>query len=183
MGQSGIGKSTLLKLLISIYDIDKGKINFITNDNKKIAVTGSERSMFAYVPQGNFLMSGTIAEAVSFMSDMPLDMEKVKKSCEIACANEFIEHLDNGYNTLLGENGAGLSEGQIQRIAVARAVYSDAPVLLLDESTSALDELTEQRLLNNLRKMTDKTVIIITHRKAVLNICDKIIEFKNTEEL
>lgn len=183
MGHSGIGKSTLLKLLISIYDIDEGKINFITNDNKKIAVTGAERSMFAYVPQGNFLMSGTIAEAVNFMSDMPLDMEKVKKSCEIACADEFIEQLDNGYNTPLGENGSGLSEGQTQRIAVARAIYSDAPVLLLDESTSALDELTEQKLLKNLRKMTNKTVIIITHRKAALKICDKIIEFKNTEEL
>ncbi|MDE6426752.1 MAG: ABC transporter ATP-binding protein/permease [Ruminococcus sp.] len=183
MGQSGIGKSTLLKLLISIYDIDEGKINFIANDNKKIAVTGSERSMFAYVPQGNFLMSGTIAEAVSFMSDMPLDMEKVKKSCEIACADEFIENLDNGYNTPIGENGAGLSEGQIQRLAVARAIYSDAPVLLLDESTSALDELTEQKLLENLRKMTNKTVIIITHRKAALKICDKIIDFDYTEEL
>lgn len=183
MGQSGIGKSTLLKLLISIYDIDEGKINFIANDNKKIAVTGSERSMFAYVPQGNFLMSGTIAEAVSFMSDMPLDMEKVKKSCEIACADEFIEHLDNSYNMPIGENGAGLSEGQIQRLAVARAVYSDAPVLLLDESTSALDELTEQKLLENLRRMTNKTVIIITHRKAALKICDKIIDFDYTEEL
>ncbi|MDE5569187.1 MAG: ABC transporter ATP-binding protein/permease, partial [Ruminococcus sp.] len=183
MGRSGIGKSTLLKLLISIYDIDEGKINFIANDNKKIAVTGAERSMFAYVPQGNFLMSGTIAEAVSFMSDMPLDMEKVKKSCAIACADEFIEQLDNDYNTTIGENGAGLSEGQIQRIAVARAIYSDAPVLLLDESTSALDEMTEQRLLENLRKMTNKTVIIITHRKAALKICDKIIDFNYTEEL
>ena len=177
MGRSGIGKSTMLKLLISIYDINCGEINFVTNDSKKIAVTGSERSMFAYVPQGNFLMSGTIAEAVSFMSDIPLDMERVKKSCEISCADEFIKQLENGYNTLLGENGTGLSEGQTQRIAVARAIYSDAPVLLLDESTSALDELTEQRLLQNLRQMTNKTVIIITHRKAALKICDKIIDF------
>lgn len=177
MGHSGIGKSTMLKLLISIYGIDHGEINFITNNNEKIAVTGSERSMFAYVPQGNFLMSGTITEAVSFMSDMPLDMEKVKKSCEISCADEFIKQLENGYNTLLGENGTGLSEGQTQRIAVARAIYSDSPILLLDESTSALDELTEQRLLKNLRQMTNKTVIIITHRQAALKICDKIIDF------
>ena len=183
MGQSGIGKSTLLKFLISIYNINEGNINFITIDNKRIVITGSVRSMFAYVPQGNFLMSGTIAEAVSFMSDMPLYMEKVKKSCEISCADEFIEKLDNGYHTPLGENGAGLSEGQIQRIAVARAIYSDAPVLLLDESTSALDEMTEQRLLENLRKMTNKTVIIVTHRKAALKICNKIIDFDYTEEL
>ncbi|MDE6678419.1 MAG: ABC transporter ATP-binding protein/permease, partial [Ruminococcus sp.] len=94
MGRSGIGKSTMLKLLISIYDIDEGKIDFITDNNEKFAVTGSERSMFAYVPQGNFLMSGTIAEAVGFMSDMPLDMERVKKSCEIACADIFIEQLE-----------------------------------------------------------------------------------------
>ncbi|MBD5160063.1 MAG: ABC transporter ATP-binding protein [Ruminococcus sp.] len=177
MGRSGIGKSTMLKLLISIYDIDCGGINLVMNDNEKIAVTGSQRAMFAYVPQGNFLMSGTIAEAVSFMSDMPIDMERVKKSCEISCADEFIGQLENSYDTLLGENGTGLSEGQTQRIAVARAIYSDAPVLLLDESTSALDELTEKKLLQNLRQMTDKTVIIITHRKAVLKICDKIIDF------
>lgn len=177
MGRSGIGKSTMLKLLISIYDIDCGGINLVMNDNEKISVTGSQRAMFAYVPQGNFLMSGTIAEAVSFMSDMPLDMERVKKSCEISCADEFIGQLENGYDTLLGENGTGLSEGQTQRIAVARAVYSDAPVLLLDESTSALDELTEKKLLQNLRQMTDKTVIIITHRKVALKICDKIIDF------
>ncbi|MDE6035301.1 MAG: ABC transporter ATP-binding protein/permease [Ruminococcus sp.] len=178
MGRSGIGKSTMLKLLISIYDTVSGEINFVTDDDKKIAVTGSYRSMFAYVPQGNFLMSGTIAEAISFMSDKPSDMERVRKSCEIACADSFIEELENGYNTILGENGTGLSEGQTQRIAVARAIYSDAPVLLLDESTSALDELTEKKLLQNLRRMTDKTVIIITHRKAVLQICDKTIDFE-----
>lgn len=183
MGRSGIGKSTLLKLMLAIYDVDNGSVDFVLNDNHKIPITDSVRSMFAYVPQGNFLMSGTIAKAVSFMSDIPFNMEKVKKSCEIACADEFIEHLDNGYNTPLGENGSGLSDGQIQRLAVARAVYSNAPVLLLDESTSALDELTEQRLLNNLRKMTDKTVIIITHRKAALKICDNIIDFDYTEEL
>ncbi|MDE6834871.1 MAG: ABC transporter ATP-binding protein/permease [Ruminococcus sp.] len=177
MGHSGIGKSTMLKLLISIYDINSGEINFVMHDDEKISVTGSERPVFAYVPQGNFLMSGTIAEAVSFMSDTTPDMEKAEKSCRISCADEFIAQLENGYNTLLGENGTGLSEGQTQRIALARAIYSDAPVLLLDESTSALDELTEKRLLQNLRQMTNKTVIIITHRKAVLEICDKIIDF------
>lgn len=182
-GKSGIGKSTLLKLLISIYDIDSGEINFVANDNKRTAVTANERSMFAYVPQGNFLMSGTIAEAVSFISDDFPDMEKVKKSCEIACADEFIKRLDKGYNTPIGEKGSGLSEGQIQRLAVARAIYSDAPILLLDESTSALDQVTEQKLLENLRMMTNKTVIIVTHRKTTLKICDKIINFDKTEEL
>lgn len=182
-GWSGIGKSTLLKLLISIYDPDKGSIDFVMNDNNLIEITHSFRSMFAYVPQGNFLMSGTITEAISFISDISPDMEKVKKSCKIACADEFIEQLDNGYDTLLGEKGSGLSEGQMQRIAIARAIYSNAPILLLDESTSALDRLTEQKLLKNLREMTNKTVIIVTHRKAAVKICDKIIDFGDTEEL
>ncbi len=182
-GRSGIGKSTLLKLLISIYDIDSGEINFVADDNKKIAVTAAERSMFAYVPQGNFLMSGTIAEAVSFISGALPDMEKVKKSCEIACADEFIKCLDKGCNTPIGEKGCGLSEGQIQRLAVARAIYSGSPVLLLDESTSALDQATEQKLLENLRMMTNKTVIMVTHRKAALKICDRIIDFDKMEEL
>ena len=88
-----------------------------------------------------------------------------------------MSELDNQADTLLGERGKGLSEGQMQRLAIARAVFSDSPVLLLDESTSALDGETEKRLLNNLREMTDKTVIIVTHRPAALTICDRVVEF------
>ena len=103
--------------------------------------------------------------------------ERINRALKIACADEFISELDNGIDTVLGERGTGLSEGQMQRIAIARALYSDAPVLLLDEATSALDEATEKKLLENLRALTDKTVVIVTHRTAALEICDREIEF------
>ena len=94
---------------------------------------------------------------------------------KISCADDFVSELENGIDTILGERGFGLSEGQMQRIAIARAIFADSPILLLDEATSALDEQTEKNLLENLRSMTDKTVIIVTHRPKALEICDKII--------
>ena len=97
----------------------------------------------------------------------------------VACADEFVAALEKGVDTQLGERGCGLSEGQMQRIAIARAVFSERPILILDESTSALDESTEQRLLTNLRRMTDQTVLIITHRPAALGICDREIRMTN----
>ena len=98
-------------------------------------------------------------------------------SIKIACADEFISELDSGIDTVLGERGTGLSEGQMQRIAIARAIFSESPILMLDEATSALDDVTEKKLLENLRALTDKTVIIVTHRPAALEICDKVISF------
>ena len=124
-------------------------------------------------------MSGTVRDIVSFAEkaeDAAAD-EKIDRALKIACADEFISELDNGIDTVLGERGTGLSEGQMQRLAIARALYSDAPVLLLDEATSALDEVTEKKLLENLRALTDKTVVIVTHRAAALEICDREIEF------
>ena len=97
----------------------------------------------------------------------------IQKALQIACADEFVDDID----LMLGEHGSGLSEGQMQRIAIARAIFSDAPILLLDEATSVLDEETERKLLMNLRSLTDKTVIIVTHRKAVLSICDRVMTF------
>ena len=93
----------------------------------------------------------------------------------VACAEEFVAELDQGADTQLGERGTGLSEGQMQRLAIARAIFSGSPILLLDEATSALDEETESRLLHNLRGMTDKTVIIVSHRRAALKFCDRVI--------
>lgn len=134
----------------------------------------SWRQLFAYVPQGNELMNGTIRDVVSFAEpDAAQDEARLKHAPQIACADEFVMYPD----ALLGERGSGLSEGQIQRLAVARAVFSEAPILLLDESTSALDEATEKNLLENLRSLTDKTVLIVTHRKAALAICDKTVAF------
>ncbi len=168
-GQSGCGKSTVLKLLMCMYTPDRGSRTL--NDGE---LTAAWRRLFAYVPQGNVLMSGTIREVVSFAkpSESGND-EKLREALRLACADGFTEDLD----AVLGERGTGLSEGQMQRIAVARALFSDAPVLLLDEATSALDEQTEHGLLKNLKELTDRTVIIITHRRAALSICDRVIGF------
>lgn len=176
-GHSGCGKSTVLKLLMCIYRLDSGE-RYITADGRRQELTPEYHRLFAYVPQGNQLMCGTIRDVVSFADRSGAgDDERINAALRIACADEFVSELDDGADTLLGERGTGLSEGQMQRIAVARAVYSRSPILLLDEATSALDEATEQKLLSNLRSMTDKTVVIVTHRPAALEICDRILEF------
>jgi ATP-binding cassette subfamily B protein len=123
-------------------------------------------------------MSGTVREIVSFADKSgSSDDERINKALKIACADEFISELENGIDTVLGERGTGLSEGQMQRIAIARAIFSGSPILVLDEATSALDDQTEKKLLENLRALTDKTVIIVTHRAAALEICDRKIDF------
>lgn len=175
-GRSGCGKSTILKLLMCLYPLDGGKRYILKKDGTKQELTSGWHRLFAYVPQGNQLMSGTVAEAVTFgCRTGEYDAEKLRYALEIACADEFVHELEGGTDYLLGERGQGLSEGQMQRLAIARAVFSEAPVLLLDEATSALDEETEKRLLQNLKTMTDKTVLIVTHRPAALEICGKVI--------
>ncbi|MBR4628177.1 MAG: ABC transporter ATP-binding protein [Ruminococcus sp.] len=178
MGHSGCGKSTVLKLLMSIYKLDSGE-RYITETDGTVKPLSSEwHRLFAYVPQGNQLMSGTIRDVIAFADKSAAnDSERIGKALTIACADEFISGLENGIDTQLGERGTGLSEGQMQRIAIARAIFSESPILLLDESTSALDELTEKKLLQNLKNMTDKTVVIVTHRTAALAICDRTIDF------
>ena len=172
-GHSGCGKSTVLKLLMCMYPLRSGE-RYITGAEGEIPLDASWRRLFAYVPQGNALMNGTIREIVSFADpDAAHDKYRLHRALEIACADGFVDDLD----AVLGERGSGLSEGQMQRLAIARAVFSDCPILLLDESTSALDELTEQRLLQNLRALTDMTVVIVTHRRAALSICDRVLRF------
>jgi ATP-binding cassette subfamily B protein len=180
-GHSGCGKSTVLKLLMSIYRLDSGE-RYLTDIDGEKMLSAEWHRLFAYVPQGNQLMSGTIREIIAFAdkSDMQND-ERINRALHIACADEFVSELDSGIDTLLGERGTGLSEGQMQRIAIARAIFSDSPILLLDEATSALDADTEKRLLQNLRSMTDKTVVIVTHRPAALEICDRVIDFGNND--
>lgn len=184
MGNSGAGKSTLLKLLLAIYEPEKGTLE-IKTDKESYALTERYRKMFAYVPQGNFLMSGNVTSAIASLDDTnaDVDMDKVKAVAHIACADTFVEKLEHGYDTLIGERGMGISEGQAQRLAIARALYTDAPVLLLDEATSALDEQIEKKVLKNIRELTDKTVIIVSHRKAVLEVCDRcvVLEDKHFE--
>ena len=129
------------------------------------------------MPQGKRLMSGTSRESVAFGEPAAMRQEqRLWRALEVACADGFVRELEHGLDTALGEHGSGLSEGQMQRIAIARAVFSERPVLILDECTSSLDEDTEQKLLTNLRRMTQKTVLIITHRPAALSICDRQVE-------
>lgn len=174
-GISGCGKSTLLKLIMCLYPLDSGK-RYMTicggKGKEKVPLNRRYIRLFSYVPQGNYLMSGTIREIVSFSEEMGND-ELIWRALYIACADEFVRKFPEGMDTLVGEHGAGLSEGQMQRLAIARAIYSDNPILILDESTSALDVETEEKLLLHLRSMTDKTVLIITHRPAILTICDR----------
>ena len=177
-GQSGCGKSTALKLFMCIYPLDAGRRFLHFTDGSERELDAGWRRLFAYVPQGNALMSGTIRQVVSFADpDRSGDDATIWQALKIACADGFTAELENGIDTPLGERGAGLSEGQMQRIAIARAIFSESPVLLLDEATSALDEETETRLLQNLRLMTDRTVVIVTHRPAALSICDRILHF------
>ena len=176
-GHSGCGKSTVLKILMSMYPLDGGTKTILCRDEVEIPLTAEYRRLFAYVPQGNQLMNGTIREIVSFSEAGKVDEARLVQALRIACADEFVQELEKGTETLLGERGTGLSEGQMQRIAIARALYSEAPILLLDESTSALDAKTEENLLSNLKHMTNKTVIIVTHRPAALAICDRILHF------
>lgn len=175
-GHSGCGKSTVLKLLLGMYPPDSGEI---TVDGQPL--TAAWRGLFAYVPQGNALLHGTIRDIISFADPTHAqDEERLGRALRTACAEEFVSGLEQGADTELGERGAGLSEGQTQRLAIARAIFSGRPVLLLDESTSALDAETEEQLLKNLRGLTDRTVIIVTHRPAALAICDRVLRF--TEE-
>ena len=168
-GPSGCGKSTLLKLLMCFYPLDGGER--ILDGADEFPLDSSWRGLFAYVPQGNQLMSGTIRDVLTF-GDGSVPAASIENALDIACASEFVSDLPKGLDTELGERGSGLSEGQIQRLAIARAVLSGHPLLLLDEATSSLDEATEAELLKKLRTLTDRTVVIVTHRLKVLSICD-----------
>ncbi len=184
VGPTGCGKSTLLKLLMCLYPLDSGdRFIALKDEAGKIsarALTAEWQRLFAYVPQGNHLMSGSVREIVAFSDPQAKhDDERVKEALTVACADEFVSELESGVDTILGERGLGISEGQMQRLSIARAIFSGCPILMLDECTSALDEATERRLLDNLRTMSDKTVLIVTHRRAVLEICDRILRFSH----
>lgn len=178
-GISGIGKSTLLKLLLGVMYPEGGKISLVT-ENAKRQVDRDTRKLFSYVPQGNMLLSGTLKENVTFMCSKTTE-EEINRAIKLSCSEEFVSQLPDGLETVVGERGTGLSEGQIQRIAIARAILYNAPILLLDEATSALDETTEEQLLKNLRSMDDRTCIIITHKPAALNVCNKEIRIENKQ--
>ncbi len=189
VGPSGSGKTTIFRILLGIASIKEGKsqINYIFNGEKKIFnISASTRGLFAYVPQGNSIFEGTIADNIKLLNSKATD-DEVIKALKASCAYDFVMKLDDGINSTVCESGSNFSEGQKQRLCIARALVSEAPIILLDEGTSALDSETERKLLENLSKYKggSKTFVISTHRVSVLDICEKTysIEDKALKEI
>lgn len=176
VGGSGEGKSTIFRMLLGLYPQTNGEITACGDED--FTLDSTLRGLFAYVPQGNLILSGTIGENIRFCN-MEASDEDVIEAAKIADLYDFIEKLPDGFDTLVGERGLGLSEGQIQRISIARAVLCGAPILLLDECTSALDADTEQKVLTNIKAKGGITAILISHRPAALEICDKVYAIEN----
>lgn len=173
VGQTGVGKSTLFKLLLGLYKLNSGEINIVSN-GKSQDLTPYSRDIFALVPQGNIIFSGSILDNILAFSDSEKSEEQIKKALNISCS-DYVYDLENGLNTVLTEKGGGLSEGQIQRLAIARAILSDRKILLLDEATSALDEKTEKQILSNLKNL-GLTIIMISHKKSAEIMADSVIK-------
>lgn len=171
-GPSGAGKSTIFKLITGLYETNDGSIH-IETDNGTYPCRKA-RHLFSVVPQGNMLFSGTVRENITMLCPNATD-DEIKLAISDACA-DFIYDLENGLDFVLGEGGAGISEGQAQRLAIARALLGSGKILLMDESTSALDENSEKNLLEKLKNRKDITIVFIAHRQAVLDCCDREIE-------
>lgn len=176
VGPSGEGKTTMLRLILSLLRAQNGKVWMCAGgrEGERIALSPSTRKLFSYVPQGNTMFSGTIAENLRNVKPDASD-EEIVDALKMACAWEFVEKLPNGIHTVVKERGGGFSEGQAQRLSIARALLRKSPLLLLDEATSALDVATERKVLKNI--MTDtypRTCIVTTHRPTVLNICTRV---------
>ena len=170
-GPSGSGKSTIFKLLTGLYPTDGGRVVVETEDDE-LDCKYTKR-LFSFVPQGNMLFSGTVRENVTMLSPKATD-EEIEQALKIASA-EFAYELEGGLDFVLGEAGAGISQGQAQRLAIARALLGEGKILLMDESTSALDNETEKAVVDNLKSIEDLTVLFITHRETVLEQCDRTI--------
>ena len=175
VGVSGAGKTTILRLLLSLVEPESGNAYLCgKQDGEKLLISASTRRAFAYVPQGHSLFSGSIADNMRMIRPDASD-DEIVRALKTACAYDFVSKMPNGIDTLLGEDNFGLSEGQAQRIAIARAVLSDSPVILLDESTSAIDLQTEKQLLENIKSLSEKkTCIIMTHKVSVTEICSRV---------
>lgn len=173
MGETGAGKTTLLRLLLGFVQPDHGRM-LIYSDSMVTVLTEKTRANFVYVPQGNTLMSGTIRHNLLLAKPDASD-DELQNVLRLSCA-EFVNDMPNGIDTELGERGGGLSEGQAQRIAIARGLLRPGNILLLDEISSALDEDTERELYGRLFEgLSDKTIILVTHRSAVAEICDDVV--------
>ena len=168
-GASGIGKSTLLKLLLGVFSCAAGSL-YLRGESEDVPLDRRSRKLFAYVPQGNLLLSGTLRENILVTKPDASDAE-IDRAVHVSAMDDFLQQLPKGLDTLIGESGMGLSEGQAQRLAIARAVLSDAPILLLDECTSALDSETELKVLQRICDLPERTCIAVTHRPAALSLC------------
>lgn len=174
VGPSGEGKTTMLRILLGLVSAWEGAVTVNASGEERVPVSAATRGLFAYVPQDNVMFAGSIAENLRITKENATDKE-LNDALKKACAYEFVHKIPTGLKSPIHENGGGFSEGQIQRLAIARALLSDAPVLLLDEATSALDVATEREILRNiLDKSSNKTCIITTHRPSVLSMCDRI---------
>ena len=174
VGPSGEGKTTMLRILLGLVAVLGGKVTVSAPEEEPVPVSAATRGLFAYVPQDNVMFAGSIAENLRVMKEDATD-EQINEALRKACAYEFVHKIPTGLQSQILEKGGGYSEGQIQRLAIARALLSDAPVLLFDEATSALDVATERKILRNiLDKSENKTCIITTHRPSVLGMCDRI---------
>lgn len=174
IGPSGQGKTTTLNLLLGLYHPQNGKIFIGNPGGKELTVSSSTRCVFSYIPQGNTLFSGTIADNMRMVKPDATD-EEIRSVLEAACAWEFVEKLEEGINTQVRERGTRFSEGQKQRLSIARALLADAPVMILDEATSALDVATERRVLRRIiRKEPHRTVIVAAHRPSVFSMCSRV---------
>ena len=180
VGPSGEGKTTMIRLILGLVRPEDGKVKLRASGGLEIEMNAETRHLFAYVPQGNTILSGTIAENMRMVKEDATD-EEIVEALKVSCAWEFVEKLPLQINNNVGERGRGLSEGQAQRIAIARAVLRDAPILLLDEATSALDVTTERTVLRNIVKQhPNKTCIVTTHRPSVLNLCQRVYRVMET---
>lgn len=176
-GPSGIGKSTLLKLFLGVFRPERGEL-YLDTGEERIRLGRDTRKLFAYVPQGNLLLSGTLRDNL-LITKPDATEDQIREAVYVSVMDEYLSQLPKGLDTPLGENAAGLSEGQAQRLAIARAVLGGAPILLLDECTSALDERTERTVLERIRNLHDRTCIAVTHRPAAVEMCDLRLEIGN----
>ena len=175
IGPSGVGKTTVIRLLLALVDPQEGSIRYVTDGGEE-PVSPDARRFVSYVPQGNTLVSGSIADNLR-VGKQDATREEMMNALRLAAADRFVEKLPEGLDTLLSEKSGGISEGQAQRIAIARALIGDKPVIILDEATSALDEGTEAAILKSItEELRDKTCFIITHRRSMLRYCGKVLE-------
>ena len=180
IGPSGEGKTTMIRLFLGLIHPDSGQTYLRASNGTRVEMNADTRFLFSYVPQGNTVLSGTIAENMRMVKEDATD-EEIIDALKSACAWEFVSKRPDGINAKIGERGRGLSEGQAQRVAIARALLRDAPILLLDEATSALDVTTERLVLRNIvTKHPNKTIIVTTHRPTVLNMCERVYRVMET---